>query len=340
MSVAFIGLIAAAAMGGDTPPPSPAAALAAIQQLKEYNEARGMDAAKQGMARGGYGFSSAATPYGLYIMAVAPGSRAAIAGLKSGDDVLEVNGKSTIGMTNDQFIAFIRTNPPGGFELKISNGAPVHLPPLSTQVATASQPAAAASEGCIGHSLAECIAHMRSTLRVDEGELGQQLNRAAETDVNGKPLGGANLLTASAFYPDSSSPDLVTFDRDATGNVTRVEVSLKGTPQFAHTAQEYSETGLSLAFRAVLPTSCAEAQNDLTVFRFFENSVKPTLRIGNKDTTIDETHASTDRMSQSAALPFCGVKVRYSHLSGYDTNDITENNEHGAYSFSTIEFSR
>ena len=140
----MIGIIAAAAaIAADTPPPSPAAALAAIEQLRQYNEARGMEAAKQGMARGGYGFSSVATPYGVYIMAVAPGSRAALAGLKSGEDVLEVNGKSTIGMTNDQFIAFIRTNPPQGFDLNISNAPPVHLPPLSAQVAVASQPAPA-----------------------------------------------------------------------------------------------------------------------------------------------------------------------------------------------------
>lgn len=336
----MIGIIVAAALAADTPPPSPAAAMAAIEQLRQYNEARGMEAAKQGMARGGYGFSSVATPYGLYIMAVAPGSRAAAMGLKSGQDVLEVNGRSTIGMTNDQFLALIRTNAPSGFDLKISNAATVHLPPLSVQVATTSQPPASVSDGCIGHPLTECISHMKNTLRVDESEIAQQLSRAAQTDVNGKPLGGANLLTASAFFPDSSSPDLVTFDRDVSGNVSRVEISLKGSPQFAHTAQEYTDTGLSLAFRAVLPASCAEAQDDLTVFRFFENSVKPTIRIGNKDTTIDETHASTDRMSQSAAVPFCGVKVRYSHLSGYDTNNIDENNEHGVYSFATIDFSR
>jgi membrane-associated protease RseP (regulator of RpoE activity) len=339
MSVAIIGIIAAAAVGDDTPPPSPAAALAAIQQLRQYNEARGMDAAKQGMARGGYGFSSVATPYGVYIMAVAPGSRAALAGLKPGDDVLAVNGKSTIGMTNEQFIALVKESPPEGFNFQISNEQPVHLPPLSAQVAVTLQPQPSSTEGCIGHSIPECVEHLKSTLRVDESEIAQQLSRASETDVNGKPLGGASLVTAGVYFTDGSAPDDVIIHRDAVGIVSSVEVSLPGNPQWAKTADEYSKTGLAAAFRAVLPSSCTAA-GDLAAFKFFENVVKRTMTTGKKDTTIDETHAETSRMSQSAALPYCGVKVRFSHLGGYDTNEISEHNDNGAYSFSTIDFSR
>lgn len=335
----MIGIIAAAAMVAETPPPSPAAALVPIEQLRQYNEARGMDAAKQGMVRGGYGFSSVATPYGVYIMAVAPGSRAALAGLKSGDDVLAVNGKSTIGMTNDQFIAFIKENLPQGFNLQISNEQPVHLPPLSAQVAATSPPQSALSDGCIGHSLPECLADLKSTLRVDESEITQQLSRASETDVNGRPLGGANLVTAAVYFTAGSAPDDVIIHRDAAGMVSSVEISLPGNPQWAKTADEYAKTGLAAAFRAVLPSSCTAA-GDLAAFKFFENVVKPTIETGKKDTTIDETHAETSRMSQSAALPYCGIKVRFSHLGGYDTDEISEYNDNGAYSFSTIDFSR
>jgi predicted metalloprotease with PDZ domain len=109
---------------------SPAAAMAMLQQMVTANEARGMESAKAGMANGGYGFSAVATPYGVSIMAVAPGSRAATAGLKAGQDVLEINGKSTVGLTNDQFIALIHSKPAQGFDLKISNAPSVHLPPL------------------------------------------------------------------------------------------------------------------------------------------------------------------------------------------------------------------
>jgi hypothetical protein len=93
-------------------------------------EAKWMEWAKCGMTSGGYGFSWVETPYGIYILAVAPNSRAEAAGLKRGQQVLEVNGKSTFGMSRSEFRALIHSRPAAGFDLKFHGASGVHLPPL------------------------------------------------------------------------------------------------------------------------------------------------------------------------------------------------------------------
>ena len=93
-------------------------------------EAKWMETAKCGMTNGGYGFSWDETPYGIYIMAVAPGSRAEVAGLRRGHQVVEVNGKSTLGMSRSEFWALIHSKPTAGFDLKIHDASGVRLPPL------------------------------------------------------------------------------------------------------------------------------------------------------------------------------------------------------------------
>jgi predicted metalloprotease with PDZ domain len=93
-------------------------------------EAKWMEAARCGMINGGYGFSWSETPYGIYILAVAPSSRAEAAGLRSGQQVVEVNGKSALGMSRNQFNALIHSRPTAGFHLKIPGASDVRLPPL------------------------------------------------------------------------------------------------------------------------------------------------------------------------------------------------------------------
>jgi len=93
-------------------------------------EAKWMEWAKCGMTNGGYGFSWVETPYGIYILAVAPGSRAEAAGLRRGQQVVEVNGKSTFGMSRNEFRALIHSRPAAGFDLKFQGASGVRLPPL------------------------------------------------------------------------------------------------------------------------------------------------------------------------------------------------------------------
>ena len=90
-----------------------------------------METAKCGMTNGGgYGFSWIESPYGIYILAVAPGSRAGAAGLRKGQQVVEVDGKSTFGMSRNEFRALIHSRPAAGFHLKFHDASGVRLPPL------------------------------------------------------------------------------------------------------------------------------------------------------------------------------------------------------------------
>ena len=93
-------------------------------------EATWMECAKRGKSNGGYGFSWVETRYGIYILAVAPGSRAEAAGLRKGQQVVEVNGKSTFGMSRSEFRALIHSRPAAGFDLKFHDASGVRLPPL------------------------------------------------------------------------------------------------------------------------------------------------------------------------------------------------------------------
>jgi hypothetical protein len=92
-------------------------------------EAHWMECAKLGMKEGGYGFSWDETPYGIYILAVAPGSRAEAAGLRKGQQVVEINGRSTFGMSRNEFSALIHSRLAAGFDLKFHDASDVRLPP-------------------------------------------------------------------------------------------------------------------------------------------------------------------------------------------------------------------
>jgi hypothetical protein len=93
-------------------------------------EAKWMEWAKCAMKNGGYGFSWVESPYGIYILAVAPGSRAEAAGLRKAQQVIEVNGQSTLGMSRNEFRVLIHSKPAAGFYLKVHGAAEVRLPPL------------------------------------------------------------------------------------------------------------------------------------------------------------------------------------------------------------------
>jgi C-terminal processing protease CtpA/Prc len=88
-----------------------------------------MECAKLGMKNGGYGFSWDETPYGIYILAVAAGSRAEAAGLRKGQQVVEINGRSTFGMSRNGFRTLIHSRLAAGFDLKFHDASDVRLPP-------------------------------------------------------------------------------------------------------------------------------------------------------------------------------------------------------------------
>jgi hypothetical protein len=119
-----------ASADGYTVAPSPQAFRTVIPVSTPQLEAMWMECAKSGMTNGGYGFSWVKTPYGIYILAVAPGSRAEAAGLRNGQQVVEVNGKSTLVIARNEFRALIHSRPTEGFQLKIHGASDVRLPPL------------------------------------------------------------------------------------------------------------------------------------------------------------------------------------------------------------------
>ena len=56
-----------------------------------------------------------------------------------------------------------------------------------------------------------------------------------------------------------------------------------------------------------------------------------------KQIEVNSLHASENYVSHSAPISFCGHELTYSTVLGTDTDNITLNNAHGVFVFSSLE---
>ena len=103
----------------------------------------------------------------------------------------------------------------------------------------------------------------------------------------------------------------------------------------AVTKEQYAATSLHHIFDAVAPNCFA---NDLAIFQFFENTVKPKIVHDDKKTFISEYGASSSKYSHTERISVCDIKVSYSSLNGTSTSRITYNNSNGYSTTYTLLF--
>jgi hypothetical protein len=110
-----------------------------------------------------------------------------------------------------------------------------------------------------------------------------------------------------------------------------------GDPSEARSEAEYDKTGLFDMARALIGTRCKD-MNRISLYLFFENTVKPRIRREKRREEINEFHASTSNYSKAVGLRFCNHGFTYEHYFGTDTQDITVDNPHGLLWSDSITF--
>jgi hypothetical protein len=157
--------------------------------------------------------------------------------------------------------------------------------------------------GCIAVSLTDCLAWLRSTLRIDEHFLALALQRRHQTDVNGRPLGGG-LVTVNARLPGQTDVFVILLHLRPDDTVRQADSNLLHGLVEAVTEPVYDSSGLyEIAWR-LIGRRCP-GMTKLDLYRFFENSVKPRITHQRQDlsTGINGLHRV---LSQAAGVPFCG----------------------------------
>ncbi|HLY06129.1 MAG TPA: hypothetical protein VKR31_10305 [Rhizomicrobium sp.] len=196
--------------------------------------------------------------------------------------------------------------------------------------------------GCLHQPLAACVVWLGQNMTItSDFDAQRALAAQPEVDVNGKPLPGPTTamvmgdIDGLGIVPSLPGHFMVSMDLAPDKTVKGIEVGLPNDPAHAQTSAEYARTGLWQALNMMIGTPCVD---EATAYRFFENSVKPTISQPKKDTSLDSIHASESFFRHSAQVQLCGHKFSYSYLIGTDTNDISLENPHGVSSLIGVHF--
>ncbi len=128
---------------------------------------------------------------------------------------------------------------------------------------------------------------------------------------------------------------MISIDYNANDIVTKVSLSLPSDPDSARSEEDYAKTGLYEGVMLLFGSDCPVLDR-MTVYRFFQNDVKPKVERSGKDIEIGMTNATETYSGHSKGIPFCGRTFVYGYNFGTDTNDISETNEHGTSSIYLI----
>jgi hypothetical protein len=185
--------------------------------------------------------------------------------------------------------------------------------------------------GCLGVTVAECVAWLRVTMTLDENFLA----RRHEVDVNGQPLGSGLVVVNGRL---AGQPEqLVLLLRLGPGDtVRRVEANLRVRLTDARTEAVYDQSGLYEIVWRVLGRRCPGIAK-LDLYRFFENSVKPRIRQEQQD--LAKGLWGVHRLiSHAAGVPYCGVSFGYTGMTEWrGSSDIRSGRNFTDFAFIELE---
>jgi len=154
-------------------------------------------------------------------------------------------------------------------------------------------------------------------------------------DVNGKKI-GRDVVSMMGTIQGADDNSLVELAFDDNRVVTMVDIEkLPKNPAFADTEEEYRRTGLYEALKMIYGDDCATLTPQ-AAYRFFQNRIKPTIIHEPEKTEWTDTGVSRTSFDKAVDVPFCGRSLSFTSLQGYNTEDITLDNPHGAFVFSGI----
>src|SRR5207249_2130833 len=133
--------------------------------------------------------------------------------------------------------------------------------------------------GCIGVPLADCLAWLRTTMKLDENFLASSLTRRHQTDVNGRALGGG-LVTVNAQLPGQApgQTDLfvILLHLRPDDTVRGADSNLTYGLVVADTETLYDRSALYEIVWRLVGRRCPGITKS-GLYQFFQNSVKPRI---------------------------------------------------------------
>jgi hypothetical protein len=134
-----------------------------------------------------------------------------------------------------------------------------------------------------------------------------QIAKRNELDINGR-------TAHRKIFVDAKVPKrgeligitLVLASPAPNDEVARIELSLPGNPDVAHTASEYDTTQLYDAVSVILGNRCPNLDK-MALYRFYENSIKPKEVTKTQVTGTRGTSDYTTQTTDTGAVPFCGA---------------------------------
>lgn len=181
---------------------------------------------------------------------------------------------------------------------------------IAAHAAEKPAPNLAAGPGCLAVKAEACVDWLKSTMQLDEGFLAVAMARRHRVDVNGRPIGGAGILSLSGRLPGRIETILVVLRLAPDDTVTGAEASLLRNLAATQTEAEYDQSGLYELAARLLGRRCPSLVK-LELYRFFENSVKPRIVKERQDLSsgLEGLHRL---ILHSPPLPYCGASFTYS----------------------------
>jgi hypothetical protein len=189
--------------------------------------------------------------------------------------------------------------------------------------------------GCLGVTVAECVAWLRVTMTLDENFLAQAMARRREVDVNGQPL-GSGLVVVNGRLPERLEQFVLLLRLGPNDTIRRVESNLTIRLTDARTEAVYDQSGFYDIVWRVLGRRCPGIAK-LDLYRFFENSVKPRIRQEQQDLSkgLWGVHKL---ISHAAGVPYCGVSFGYTGMTEWrGSSDIRSGRNFTDFAFIELE---
>ena len=189
--------------------------------------------------------------------------------------------------------------------------------------------------GCLGVTVAECVAWLRTTMTLDENFLAQAMARRHEVDVNGQPL-GSGLVVVNGRLPERPEQFVLLLRLGPGDTVRRVESNLTIRLTDARTEAVYDQSGFYESSGGCWGGAVLELAK-LDLYRFFENSVKPRIRQEQQD--LSKGLWGVHRLiSHAAGVPYCGVSFGYTGMTEWrGSSDIRSGRNFTDFAFIELE---
>lgn len=166
---------------------------------------------------------------------------------------------------------------------------------------------AEAHAGCLHNDLRPCMISLGSVFWFDMKRVLPQIASRNELDVNGQTAHRNIVMTVAVpNHLERAQIRLTLASPTPNDQVVRAELRLPSNPDAARTPSEYDKTWLYETVSTLLGDKNCPGLDRLTLYRFFENSVKPREKTKTEIIKYGILHR-TKQSTDTEKIPFCHV---------------------------------